>query len=597
MYFVFRLSFVFIFFKIIVGRLEGKIDALIQGSTLGLSSHQILKKHKFLKPGWLQPVELDTQINSLVSTPSQSAHASTNRKISDCDTKTRNNELYGPQQPKRYKFDIQSMNPFSRFQSTKAVPQNSKQDDRTEPMNRSFKSIRNDRMSSNDRNFSLTGLNSTTNQIKSYHNISVSNGDADLETLQGAGGKGIIVDETRNNIWENKHYASNRHSTPSILFTNKVGENNVFQDPHVKTVKHRKTNSSSKYYPETYKGKSSQTNHAIKTTSQFNSDDASAMNRLSNSWDSSQSDTVVRFESMKQNSHRRHDMYTDNKRPNSWTDKLASEHGLMRVSPNHLFTERNDEHAITVHAYSKQIEKHISIDNTVETVSNNKTLLSISEDTTHKDDVVDADLPYGFPWQTESQLDQVHDGGYKTSTKLCKSISMTSYETCYPDVSKKKDWPPSLEKEALDVSSYVKYKETEFESTVWLQGVTYDREKKLAKIDQIFEAFVPAMRTTDISEGFVSKLIGLHKRKTEVEKYSSNCSLKNHLLRSTIIEENEDFDGVDIRLSIQELLSHFSSLEESFVSFAKANDVFKKLCQKDQTELLTRNSILFVQVS
>ena len=164
-------------------------------------------------------------------------------------------------------------------------------------------------------------------------------------------------------------------------------------------------------------------------------------------------------------------------------------------------------------------------------------------------------------------------------------------------MSKKKDWPPSLEKEALDVSSYVKYKETEFESTVWLQGVTYDREKKLAKIDQIFEAFVPAMRTTDISEGFVSKLIGLHKRKTEVEKYSSNCSLKNHLLRSTIIEENEDFDGVDIRLSIQELLSHFSSLEESFVSFAKANDVFKKLCQKDQTELLTRNSILFVQVS
>ena len=94
------MSFVFVFFKIIVGRLEGKIDALIQGSTLGLSSHQILKKHKFLKPGWLQPVELDTQINSLVSTPSQSAHASTNRKISDCDTKTRNNNLL--QQPPQF---------------------------------------------------------------------------------------------------------------------------------------------------------------------------------------------------------------------------------------------------------------------------------------------------------------------------------------------------------------------------------------------------------------------------------------------------------------------------------------------------------------
>ena len=33
-------------------------------------------------------------------------------------------------------------------------------------------------------------------------------------------------------------------------------ENVVFQDPHLQTVKHRKANSYSKYYPEMYKGKS-----------------------------------------------------------------------------------------------------------------------------------------------------------------------------------------------------------------------------------------------------------------------------------------------------------------------------------------------------
>ena len=208
------------FFKFIVGRLEGKIDALLQGSTLGLSSRQILKKHKFLKPGWLQPVELDTQINRLVSTSSQSTHAAPDIKISGSDTEIKNNELYGPQQPKRFKFDIQSMNPFSRFHSTKAISQNSNQDDRTEPMNRSFKSIGRDRMSSNDRHFNFTDTNSTTNQTKSYHNISLSNGNAALETLQEDGGNRLTINETRNNIWENKHYASKRHSTPSILFTN-----------------------------------------------------------------------------------------------------------------------------------------------------------------------------------------------------------------------------------------------------------------------------------------------------------------------------------------------------------------------------------------
>ena len=186
-------------------------------------------------------------------------------KISGSDTETRINEPYGPQQPKRYKFDIQSMNPFSRFQQAKAIRQNPKRVDHTEPMNRSFEQTSHDTMSSNDRHVNLAGVNSTTNQTKSYHNIYLSNGDADLETLQGNGGNRLTINETMNNIWENKHYASKRHSTPSILFTNEDDENAVFQDPHLPTVKYRKANSYSKFYPEMYNGKSSHPKHVYGT--------------------------------------------------------------------------------------------------------------------------------------------------------------------------------------------------------------------------------------------------------------------------------------------------------------------------------------------
>ena len=105
------------------------------------------------------------------------------------------------------------------------------------------------------------------------------------------------------------------------------------------------------------------------------------------------------------------------------------------------------------------------------------------------------------------------------------------------------------------------------------------------------------MRTTDIDENFVTNLIALHKRKTNEEKYSHDSSRKGYLLRLSMAEENGNDLDVAQKLCLDEVLSHFDSLEESFIKFARANDVFKTLCEKDQIELLSRNSILFVQVS
>ena len=151
-----------------------------------------------------------------------------------------------------------------------------------------------------------------------------------------------------------------------------------------------------------------------------------------------------------------------------------------------------------------------------------------------------------------------------------------------------------LETDSLNVSSHECSIETEFENSVWLHNVTYDRKKKLAKIDKIFEEFVPAMRTTDINKQFTVNLISMHNRKTNEEKYSHDSSRKGYLLRLSMAEENT-LDNAK-KLSVNQLLSHFDSLEESFIKFARANSVFKTLCERDQLELLSRNSMLFVQV-
>ena len=94
------------------------------------------------------------------------------------------------------------------------------------------------------------------------------------------------------------------------------------------------------------------------------------------------------------------------------------------------------------------------------------------------------------------------------------------------------------------------------------------RKDHMLMIDEIFEIFVPAMRATEISSDFFSKLVDLH-------KYNGQSTL-------TIPKES--------------LINHLNSLQSSYKKFAHSCEMFGNIFQSDQTELLLRNSIIFVMV-
>ena len=88
---------------------------------------------------------------------------------------------------------------------------------------------------------------------------------------------------------------------------------------------------------------------------------------------------------------------------------------------------------------------------------------------------------------------------------------------------------------------------------------------KLDKIDNIFETFVPAMRTTLMSQEFVFKLIDLHKSKMNEEKELDNLNPTEHLVKSSMTQESHSVHNTTQTLSKEELFTHFNSLEKSFV--------------------------------
>ena len=123
-----------------------------------------------------------------------------------------------------------------------------------------------------------------------------------------------------------------------------------------------------------------------------------------------------------------------------------------------------------------------------------------------------------------------------------------------------------------------------------------DRQEKVSMIDKIFEMFVPAMRSTNISQEFVQKLIGLHKHKTEEEKNQKNIHLNEKLLKFSEKNERPSFYDAASSLNQSELLTYFNCIEESFIKFARSCTQFQQCCEHDQTELLKKNSLLFVKV-
>ena len=135
------------------------------------------------------------------------------------------------------------------------------------------------------------------------------------------------------------------------------------------------------------------------------------------------------------------------------------------------------------------------------------------------------------------------------------------------------------------------------ESASFIHDIAQDRKEKLSKIDNIFQMFVPAMRSTNISQEFVDKLIDLHKRKTHEEKRLLENPRRMRLRKSSLKTGNRKFHNTASSLSQNELFTYFNCIEESFAKFARSITLFQKLCENDQAELLKRNSLLFVKAS
>ena len=116
------------------------------------------------------------------------------------------------------------------------------------------------------------------------------------------------------------------------------------------------------------------------------------------------------------------------------------------------------------------------------------------------------------------------------------------------------------------------------------QDANDTRRSKLAKIDGIIETFVSAMRKTQIRRDFTIKIVNLHK---SISNGNDEGDGKNDPESKCLIDS----------LCLSDLINHFSSVVESFVTFAKNCPTFQDLCKEDQSELLEKNSLMFVMVS
>ena len=116
-----------------------------------------------------------------------------------------------------------------------------------------------------------------------------------------------------------------------------------------------------------------------------------------------------------------------------------------------------------------------------------------------------------------------------------------------------------------------------------------DKKSKVSKIDEIFDIFIPAMRTTIVTPEFITMLINLHKNNNgdENQEISTAMSANSHT----------GAPRKGQKLKQDDLLAHFNSLDDSFKKFAHANKIFEDLCWMDQEELLNRNSLLFTMVN
>ena len=134
------------------------------------------------------------------------------------------------------------------------------------------------------------------------------------------------------------------------------------------------------------------------------------------------------------------------------------------------------------------------------------------------------DLP-----QTQGSTRQTH--------MSIKELGSTSHNTC------------------KDYRSYKKKKNSTY----------HDKQTKLTQIDNIFDIFVPAMRTTIVSPEFVIKLINIHKNNKYTEDPEFFDSKPYIQYVNTEGLTREYIQQGNNTLILDELMEHFWGLHESFI--------------------------------
>ena len=87
------------------------------------------------------------------------------------------------------------------------------------------------------------------------------------------------------------------------------------------------------------------------------------------------------------------------------------------------------------------------------------------------------------------------------------------------------------------------------------------------------------MRGTTTSSEFVHCLVNLHQ------------SNKSGIIHESDRRSNASFQSGP---TIEQLLQHIQTLQNSFIKFAYSSKAFKHLLHTDQNELLRRNGLMFV---
>ena len=585
---------------ICLGNAKDTLNVPIQGSTYGMSSCQILEKHKFLQPSWLQPLAVELYPKNLETSRAIEQVGISEARSSSCNSSYNTEELSRSQQDhKRYKLDTDldwmSNPPKLALSSLENYNRTTKFDSRSpQSIFMSSRSSLSDTLFIDNKLGAYRQPISSLNKTKSTECWSTI---APSENLEPS--KHEIHKKQRNNIeynancfWQNTghhdkkttEYFSNflRKPYPITLDTSTPLVSDFWprlnsitsqrkpegEPPPLVPYINRNRIEKSELLDPLGQSSFSQIRNSINPNNQFTTNNAVS----SQSTDAS----PHRIETTSFANNTRHLPLNG-----------AKAYQLMKVASHHLLDCKKDKDPISFSPYFKQIE------NMEEPQKENKRIGTLTNqtpyfsdiDTNHEEDVrheysqnTISLIPNKECYQTEESYEEGKDHHRPPSNVAC--------EDSYPGSTSHKNSSSTFDKDSTTVTSCEQYKEF----------ANHDREKTLEKIDRIFESFVPVMQITDINKTFVLSLISLHRRKPSEEKYANNFSLKAHLLKFSIEADHESNGKTVHKHSLKGLLDHFHSFQASFVKFARSNEVFKNLYENDQTELLRRNSNLFVQV-